>query len=195
MVRLLCLENSSFNFWWSCCIRKTPQENTALSFCSCQCHVPELLVWGKKKHTSPLPRYISAFSQTISWPTSWSCDWLIANSRWGFVTRLLTHSNAICIHQPKNYQCQISLLFLLPTGWVGRWNVFNSAWIPSVHRFPVSPAAAYFIQLFLYVVFAQQSGSETFGSLPYKYKTECQFSLEHLWGNLEMFDGVQEGIL
>ena len=78
MVRLLCLENSSFNFWWSCCIRKTPQENTALSFCSCQCHVPELLVWGKKKHTSPLPRYISAFSQTISWPTSWCViDWLL----------------------------------------------------------------------------------------------------------------------
>ena len=56
---------------------------------------------------------------------------------------------------------------------------FNSTWIPSIGRFPVSPAAAYFFQLFLYVVFAWWikflANQKILGKIIIELKIEIQF--------------------
>ena len=83
----ICLES---RLWFLC-----TWQNSALSFHSYQ--VPELWVWWKTTHKSPLPHYISAIVPPISWPTCWSHDWLIAPGRWGFATlTLFTHKRCPC---------------------------------------------------------------------------------------------------
>ena len=89
-------------------------------------HVPELLVWGKKKHTSPLPRYISAFSQTISWPTSWCViDWLLpaGGGSWPDCSRTQTPSvfTSLRITNVKS----VYYSFYPQGGWVGQFFLFS----------------------------------------------------------------------
>ena len=110
------------------------RENTALSFCSY--HVPEILVWGqKRRHTPSPPHYISAFVQPISWLTSWAHDWLIdCYRRVGVRDPDRSHTQTPSIFTSLRItDVKSVLLFLLPTGWVGRQFFFYSAWI---RRFP-----------------------------------------------------------
>ena len=131
------------------------RENTPLSFCSY--HVPEILVWGqKRRHTPPPPpHYISAFVQPISWPTSRSHDWLIdCYRRVGVRDPDRSHTQTPSIFTSLRItDVKSVLLFLLPTGWVGRQFFFIQLEFADSR---VSPAAAYLIQLFLHVVFARR---------------------------------------
>ena len=109
------------------------------------------LVWGKTKTHKPPPPYPVTsqrlYNPSADRPVGHGIDWLLPADGGGSKPRPLTNTNAICIHQPRNYRCQNQFIisFTQSGGWAGQYLI--PAWIPSVCWFPVSPFATYVILL------------------------------------------------
>ena len=104
------------------------------------------LVWGKKDPPTPLHLDVC----TIHRLTNQSVTWLIDCYSWVGVN----DPNHSCTQMPsiftglRNYQCQNQFIIHFTHRSGGRVKILNLSWIQSVCRFPVSPVAAYFLQLF-----------------------------------------------
>ena len=103
-------------------------------------------VGGKKTH---LPPSLHLGFCTTRQLTNQSVTWLIDCYQWVVVNkpdRKRRHTNAVLIHQPKKLPISKSVYYsFCPQG---GWKFLNSSWVKSVRRFPVCPAATYFLQLF-----------------------------------------------
>ena len=107
------------------------------------------LVWGKKDPPTPLHLDVC----TIHRLTNQSVTWLIDCYSWVGVN----DPNRSCTQMPsiftglRNYQCQNQFIIHFTHRSGGRVKILNLSWIQSVCRFPVSPVAAYFLQLFFHM--------------------------------------------